>query len=54
MAERDTIVDLNELVGEIVSDSQRKGHAIELQATGENVIPLKRQSVKRVHYEFGR
>ena len=45
--ERDTIVDLNELVNEIVADARRKGHSIEFQAIGENVVPLKRRSIKR-------
>ncbi len=45
--EMDTLVDLNELTQEIVSDAKRKGHAVTLQESGENVLPLKRQSIKR-------
>lgn len=45
--EIDSLVDLNQLVEEIVGDTRRKGHSIDLQASGENVLPLKRQALKR-------
>ncbi len=45
--EIDTLVDLNELVDEIVTDTRRKGKSVDLQASGDIVLPLKRRSIKR-------
>ncbi len=45
--EVDSLVDLTELVNEIADDTRRKGHHIDVQSTGGNVLPLKRRAIKR-------